>query len=128
MVRVVRAICIQHDAQTATAPIGGPKFGYTGPVMLSVFYDTLFQTFAFVLNNPTSTALKGRVVAASGQPSPGQEVTAVVGGHTYRTFADAKGNYAFPGRFNGAVQLLAGKVARTLPKVDLGQAVDLSLQ
>jgi hypothetical protein len=41
--------------------------------MLSVFYDTLFQTFAFVLNNPTSTALKGRVVAVRAA-LPGQEV------------------------------------------------------
>lgn len=114
--------------QSATATIGGPKFGYNGPTMVAVYLDTLFQTFLFVLKNPGTTALHGKIVPAPGKSAAVQEVVAVVGGKTHRTFTDANGNYSFPGRFDGQIQLRAGSMVRTLPQIQPGQEVNLSLQ
>jgi len=39
----------QKTTQSASATLGGPSFGYSGPAIPKVYWDTLFNTFAFEL-------------------------------------------------------------------------------
>src|ERR1035438_8686963 len=50
-----------ETSTAATATVGGPAYGYTGGTLVEVYYDTIYNTFAFVVNSITadSVALAG---------------------------------------------------------------------
>jgi hypothetical protein len=51
---------------SATATITQPAFGYDGPVFLDVYYDTVYDTFLFVLPQGSGTSGGGRGVTGGG--------------------------------------------------------------
>jgi hypothetical protein len=112
--------------QSASVTVGGPSFGYTGPTDIAVYYDVLYQTFAFAPVQGVLKKLHG-VVAKTGKPAAGQEVIAVVGGVKYRTFTNAAGEYHFFDRMSGPVELHAGDVNQQLPDAQTSRSIDLSL-
>jgi hypothetical protein len=85
-------------SQTASFTLGGPSFGYEGPIGVDVYYDTLYKTFMFAFP-PEGTALRtsGVVRYATQGPIAGREVRLRAGGKTYRTFTNHRGEYRFYG-------------------------------
>jgi hypothetical protein len=89
-------VSVNASTQSATVSVGGPAFGYNGPVDVLVYWDTIFNSFMFAFPT-TAASVTGIFKNAQGQPVPNQEVQLVGGGHTYMTFTDAKGEYRFYG-------------------------------
>jgi hypothetical protein len=114
--------------QKSSLIMGGPTFGYTGPVNMDVYFDTVYQTFAFVPNELSPDALHGAVSSSQGKPVAGQLVTAVAAGVTYRTYTNAKGEYHFSKPFAGPIDLQAGSATLHLAGLEAGKSVDLRLQ
>jgi hypothetical protein len=114
--------------QSVFATVGGPAFGYKGPYnMMELYFDTVYQTFAFVPIAGPAEALKGVITTAGGKPSAGTPVVAYVGGKRYLTYTDSKGEYRFGRKFVGPVRIVAGKVQQVLPKFDPAKSIDFKL-
>jgi hypothetical protein len=113
------------NEQKMSLTIGGPAFGYTGPVNMAVYYDTLYQTFVFVPFEIATSSLHGVVLSNAGNPRAGQAVTAIAGDVKYRTFTNSAGEYRFPNEVTGAVDLQAGNIVQHLPQIPSDRSVDL---
>jgi hypothetical protein len=111
--------------QKMSLTMGGPAFGYTGPVNMAVYYDTLYKTFAFVPFEISGAGLHGVVSSTDGKPRAGQAVTAVAAGIKYRAFTNAVGEYRFPSEIAGPIILQAGNVVQQLPQVQSDMSIDL---
>ncbi|HEY4122364.1 MAG TPA: hypothetical protein VGM56_31065, partial [Byssovorax sp.] len=48
------------SSMSATATITQPEFGYSGPIYLDVYLDTIYNTFLFVLNSPQTSPVTYR--------------------------------------------------------------------
>ena len=84
----------QTTSQSASATVGGPSFGYAGPVTVLVYFDTLYNCFMFAF--PAGTAsLEGTVFDASGKPIEWTPVALTVDGERFTTFTDWQGEYKF---------------------------------
>lgn len=114
---------VAGSEQKMSLTLGGPAFGYTGPTNMDVYFDTLYNTFAFVPNQLTAQTLHG-VVSSKGKPVGGRLVSATTGGVKYRTYTNAHGQYRFSAQLKGHVVVQAGTTSRTLPKVVATQSVD----
>jgi len=95
------------SSQSATASIGGPAFGYTGPTDVLVYWDTLYNSFMFAF--PTeSPAAVGTLLDSAGNPVANQAVTLTAGGQTFKTLTNSKGQYRFYGAPAGNGSLAVG--------------------
>lgn len=115
--------------QSASLTIGGPGFGYAGPVEVEVYMDTIYNTFAFALVPPDTSeiAFKGALKSRSGRSMSGKEVTLVSNGVTYRTFTDHQGGYVFFGHITGPVRIQAGGVTEVIPQTRPPQVRNLTV-
>ena len=120
---------VNGTEQKSTLIMGGPAYGYAGPANMDVYFDTLYQTFAFAPVELSPDALHGVISSSQGKPAVGQLVTAAAGGVKYRTYTNAKGEYHFSRKFAGAgpIDLQAGSAALHLPGLEAGKSVDLRL-
>ena len=83
--------------QSATVTVGGPSFGYTGPIDLAVYWDSVWHSWLFVpIVAPPGTLphVQGTVLAG-GAPAAGQQVVVHIGSATRTTFTNALGEYRF---------------------------------
>jgi hypothetical protein len=119
--------------QAATVTIGGPSLGYTGPVDVAVYFDTLYKTFAFrfldgpllALGPPTS-GLSGTYLDARGNPMPPlSEVSLTIRGTKYRTLTRTGGQWKFYGVFNGPCDLRTDLVTKILLECDTRESIVL---
>ena len=81
---------------SASLVIAGPSFGYTGPVDLLVYWDTIFHSFMFAF--PTATipvVASGTILDNLGQLVANTEVTLAAGSVTLRTLTGISGDYRF---------------------------------
>jgi hypothetical protein len=82
------------STQSASVTVGGPAFGYTGPVDLLVYWDTIYSSFMFAF--PTEPpSISGSIVNQSGIPVANQAVTLTVGSQKLSGFTDSRGEYRF---------------------------------
>ncbi len=95
------SVSVNASTQSATVSVGGPAFGYTGPVDVLVYWDTIYNSFMFAFQ-AVAASLSGISKNSRGQPVAHQEVEVAAGGHTFTTFTDAKGQYRFYGAPAGA--------------------------
>ena len=107
--------------------MGGPAFGYTGPINMAVYYDTVYQTFVFKPFEIPSATLHGVLMNSAGKPMAGIEIIAIAGGVHYRTFTNAKGEYRFPSKFTGPIDLQVGAVTKRLPQIEPEKSIDFRL-
>ncbi|HEU0120445.1 MAG TPA: hypothetical protein VFQ91_07970 [Bryobacteraceae bacterium] len=114
-------------SESAKVTIGGPSFGYKGPTDIAVYYDVLYKTFLFapILTPPQ---FGGVLTSANGRPVPGQEVRITANGKTYRTFTNRKGEYRFPNRFVGSVQIRSGAITKRANIPRNSSRLDLQVQ
>jgi hypothetical protein len=82
------------STQSATATIGGPAFGYSGSTDVLVYWDSIYNSFmfAFAGGQPTAT---GTLLDAAGKAVANKLVTLTVGGKTFKTLTNARGEYRF---------------------------------
>ena len=114
--------------QKASLTMGGPAYGYTGLTNMDVYYDTIYMTFVFVLDELSPDALHGTISSSQGKPVVAQLVTATAAGVKYRTYTNAKGEYHFSRQFPGPIDVQTGSTALHLPGLEAGKSVDLRLQ
>ena len=113
-----------QSTQSATVTIGGPAYGYDGPVDLLVYWDTIYNSFLFAFP-PEAPAAAGVVADQSGKPAGHKAVTLTVGPNTLTGFTDAGGEYRFYTSTSGQGQLsVEGQnftvpVGQGLPKSNL---------
>lgn len=86
-------------SQTAEFVLGGPSKGYTGPIGVDVYYDTLYKTFMFAFP-PEGTPVRasGTVEYQTQGPIRHREVSLRVRGRRYRTYTNQFGEYRFYGK------------------------------
>jgi len=80
--------------QAATVTIGGPAYGYDGPVDVQVYWDTVYNTFMFAFPEQAPD-VSGAATTTAGKAVAGAPVTLRVGDRTLRTYTDARGEYRF---------------------------------
>jgi hypothetical protein len=89
------------STQSATAAVSCPSIGYSGPTIMSIYWDTLFGSFLFV---PTALQAQpqgflvlqqGIMKNTAGQALRHQPVDLTFGGKTYHTFTNNNGEYVF---------------------------------
>lgn len=97
--------------QSASVTVGGPAFGYTGPIDIAVYWDTLYNSFMFAPAPDLTVTAQGTVTDAAGRPAANREIALEVGGAVRRTFTDARGQYRFVGTPKGPGRILIGKQA-----------------
>lgn len=90
---------------TAELEIGTPSFDYRGSTLVSVYWDSLYNTFMFAPGPEGPVQLQGELVDAASRPRPFQEVVLTVGGFTQRTFSNRRGQYRFVGVPSGSGQI-----------------------
>lgn len=94
------------NSQNASVTLGGPSYGYQGPTLMAVYYDSQYRTFLFV---PTAVAprqgIRGKLNSAiASRRLSGLRVVMQLGGRTYTTFTDSRGEYVLPVSFgSGAI-------------------------
>lgn len=113
------------STQSISVTIGGPAFGYTGPTDMAVYYDQVYQTFAFAPVVAQPRVLHGVIMSNDRKPIAGQEVIATVAGVKHRTYTNANGEYHFPSRFVGTIDLQAGGLRQRLPEALSSESIDL---
>lgn len=106
-------------SETASVTISGPSYGYTGPTLMDVYFDTIYKTFAFVpAEVSSSVCTKGTIENLSSEDLFGQEVVVIADGKEYCTYTNLKGEYIFNKDFSKAknVQLYVnGKKINSVP-------------
>jgi hypothetical protein len=113
--------------QKMSLTMGGPAFGYNGPISVVVWYDTIYQTFCFVPFEIPEGTLHGVVTDRGGKPVAWEQVIAVAGGVKYRTFTNARGEYRFPTKFAGPIDIRVGGVAQRLPQLEPEKSIDFRM-
>ena len=106
---------------SATVVVGGPSLGYTGPIDVVIYWDTVFNTFMFAF--PAEPAIaSGTFIDIEGRPVANTPIALVVGTHTVRTFTGPNGAYRFygaptgPGKISVDGQDFAVSVGPNAPK------------
>jgi len=90
--------------QSATVTVGGPAFTYTGPTDVLVYWDSVFNSFAFAFADQPA-AHSGTLMDANGQPVAYEPMTLSSGGQQLRTFTDPRGGFRFYGATDGEAEL-----------------------
>lgn len=109
--------------QTATAAVGQPSATYMGPTNISLYWDSIWQTFLFVPTTLTGTPiLSGTVMDASGRVIPFSAVSLEIGTLRLRTFTNQQGDYAF---YETGLELANGETGN-LNAVGLKKTVKIS--
>lgn len=114
--------------QKMSLALGGPAYGYNGDANIDVYFDTLYQTFAFVPTELSADVLHGVVLNGLGKPVVGKLVAATAGGIKYRTYTNAKGEYRFSKKLTGPILVQAGPTALRLPRMNAAKSVDFHLR
>ena len=113
--------------ESASLALGGPAFGYQGPIDIAVYYDVLFKTFLFAFLPDTAMMFQGVVTNRAGQPVSGKEVSVIANGIRYSAFTNAKGQYHIFRRFSGPVRIQVAGVVKELPQIPTNRKVDIAL-
>jgi hypothetical protein len=85
------------NSQTATATVGCTSINWAGPDFVSTYYDTIYGTFLFALDDGTGYArlLQGTITDADGDLVPHIPLMLVVGNKSYQSFSRNNGSFLF---------------------------------
>jgi hypothetical protein len=85
------------NTQTATATVACTSATWPGPFWVSTYYDTLYGTFLFALDDGSGYAklLQGTVLDTDGDLVPHVPLKLVVNNKTYQTFSRNNGSFLF---------------------------------
>src|SRR5204862_2495086 len=85
------------NSQTATATVGCTSINSTGVDFVTAYYDTLYGTFLFALDDGTGRArvLQGTITDVDGDLVPHEPLKLVIGNKTYQSFSHNNGSFRF---------------------------------
>jgi hypothetical protein len=85
------------NTQSSTATVACPSLNWTGADFVTVYYDTLYGTFLFALDDGTGRArlLTGTITDVDGDLVPHEPLKLVIGNKTYQTFSRNDGSFRF---------------------------------
>jgi hypothetical protein len=86
------------NTQMASVTISCPSTTYQGPTNMAVYWDTLFGSFLFVptiLDRGALSFYQGTLTDTSGHALRREPVMLSVGGKTFRTWTDNRGEFTF---------------------------------
>lgn len=85
----------KENSQTASATVGCTSSSWPGPFYVSTYYDTLFGTFLFALDDGSGYArlMQGSVTGPNGEHVPHVPVKLLVNGKTYQSFSRNDGSF-----------------------------------
>src|SRR5204863_2766021 len=85
------------NSQAATATVGCTSINWTGVDFVTAYYDTLYGTFLFALDDGTGRArlLQGTITDMDGDLVPHAALKLVVGNKTYQSFSHNNGSFRF---------------------------------
>jgi len=92
---------------------------------MAVYFDQVYQTFAFAPVVAQPRVLHGVIMSNDRKPIAGQEITATVRGVKHRTFTNANGEYHFPSLFAGPIDIQAGGLRQRIPQALSNESLDL---
>jgi hypothetical protein len=120
---------LSDQAQQAAVTITEPSFGYTGPTDMGVYWDTVYNTFAFAPIKLASTErmiASGVIVDAKHAPAAFTEVTMkLADGSVRHAFTNSRGQYRMygPAAGKGTVSALGAErelvIGKAATKLDL---------
>ena len=128
-------------SEAATVTIGGPSFGYNGPIDVAAYFDTQYKTFVFAFVDSALFGLVGRspplaspplavsgiLLDANANPVISAQVSLTAdSGIKYRTLTNVRGEWRFYGAINGPCELKTAAVTRTL--IDCGTRMSVVLK
>lgn len=98
--------------QSAGAVVMCASAGWQGPFFVSAYYDNLYGTYMFTLDDGSGEAkmLEGKVVDLSSKGVPGEPLTLVTGGTTYHTLTHYDGTFTFFSRRSEPNRLSSGGI------------------
>jgi hypothetical protein len=82
--------------QSAIATIGGPAYGYGGPIDVLLYWDTIYNSFMFAFPSQDPTCF-GTAVDASAKPVAYKAVVLTVAGRTFQASTGPRGDFRFYG-------------------------------
>ncbi len=93
--------------------VGCTSANWTGPNYVSTYYDPIYGTFLFALDDGTGYArlLQGTITDTDGDPVPHEPLKLIIGTQTYQTFSRRDGSFLF---HLSAGQTSAGAATGTL--------------
>lgn len=85
------------NSQTATAVVGCTSANWSGPNYVSTYYDPVYGTFLFALDDGSGYArlLQGTITDTDGDRVPHVPLKLVIGPQTYQTFSRRDGSFLF---------------------------------
>jgi hypothetical protein len=85
------------NSQSASATVLCSSASWNGPYFVTAYYDTLYGTFLFAMDDGTGTArlLSGTITDVDGDRVPHEPLKLVVGNKTYQTFSRNNGSFLF---------------------------------
>jgi hypothetical protein len=93
------------SGESAQATVKGPSFGYTGPVNITVWFDTMYKTFLFEFVRTAQPSLRGIVRSTLNEPLAHVFVYLRKGGRLYQTVTNARGEYRLYDHTPGAANV-----------------------
>ncbi len=115
------------SSQSATLTIGGPAYGFVGPSVIQVYYDTVYRTFAFALTsgNAAEIALTGTLLTPRGAPAVNKRVILTESGKKHLTYTSTKGKFTFFGDIRGHATIQAPGVTQVIPQLQSTRSITL---
>jgi hypothetical protein len=108
------------SSQSASVTIGGPAFGYSGPTLMMVYLDTIYNSFAFAVvpavNQPV--ALRGVLITSDGRPLSYTSVIMSRAGKDHFTITNAKGEFTFYGDKTGSARIRTLDIDRNIEQLE----------
>jgi hypothetical protein len=85
------------NSQSASATVLCSSANWAGPFFVTAYYDTLYGTFLFAMDDGTGLArlLAGTITDVDGDRVPHEPLKLVVGNKTYQTFSRNNGSFLF---------------------------------
>jgi hypothetical protein len=113
--------------QSASVTVAGPSYGYSGSTVVNVYFDMMYQTFAFELAPIPSqeASVTGTVTNSRGKSLAATEVILIENGVKHRTFTNAKGEFAFYGKTYGPVTIQAAGITKQVGQLQKPRKVDI---
>ena len=103
----------RSNNQKASVKIAGPGFGYSGPEWVDVYFDTVFNSWAFIMRaDSTVPPMKGVLRSVSGKPLAGRKVTLRYDGGITNALTDSEGRFRIFRPVKGAISLRVDGVPR----------------
>jgi hypothetical protein len=114
-------------SQSAQLILRMPSSAYKGSTVMDVYFDTVYNTFAFVIRqiDTSNVGLQGQLLTKAGRQAVYKQVSLIFGRRTYTTLTNSKGEFAFYGDMSGSVVLQAAGVDQRIPEIQATRSITL---